>query len=366
MKEGISLQDLASKLDQIKNTKRDLIIDTRGIHLEPVPSGKHLVANVMDQEEFVVRPHALRQIEGKLNIPAKFADRLEQDHPDLLCHTVNELFQREPKRQLVRTLNTDLRAFLSDSYRIMDNYDLAQAVLPVLLENNAEVISCDVTESRMYIKAIRPDMEAEFGPPEGYQMGIGHNFFVEKVQAGLSISNSETGQGGLNVQPSVFTKRCTNLASFKDSNYRKVHLGKRASGDSEAMIWDVMSDQTRELSDAALWSQVRDFTVASMDGTLFEKIVARLREARGERIEGDPVKMIEIVSDRFGFTDKESGGVLNHLISGGDLTKYGLHAAITRTSQDVDSYDRATELEQLGADIIDLPASQWQTLAAAA
>lgn len=366
MKEGISLQDLAERLEQIKNAKNDYVIDTRAVKVQPVGTGKQLVASVMDSQEFVVRPHALRQIEERLKVPAKFADRLQEDHPDILCDTINKLFEREPERRLFRTLNTDLRAFMSDGYRIMDNYDLAEAVLPVLLEHKAEVISCDVTERRMYIKAIRPDMQAEFGPPPGYQMGVGHNFFVEKVQAGITISNSEIGSGALHVQPSVFTERCTNFASFKDSNYQKVHLGKRASGDAEAMIWDVMSDETRKLSDEALWSQVRDVAVATMDGSLFDKIVERLRAARGETIKGDPVKMIEKVSDKFGFTEDEQGGILNHLISGGDLTKYGLHAAVTRQSQDVDSYDRATELEYIGADIIDLPRSQWQTLAQAA
>lgn len=367
MKEGLSLQDLAARLDQIKGAKNDMLIDTRGVKLETVPSGRHLVANVMDKEEFVVQPHALRQIGDRLKIPAKFADRLRNDHPDILCDTVNTLFQREPERRLFRTLNTDLRAFMSDGYRIMDNYDLAQAVLPVLIDQGAEVTSCDVTDKKMYIKAIRPDLEAEFGPPEGTYIGDGgHTLFIEKVQAGITISNSEVGCGGLNVQPSIFTKRCTNYASWNDSNYRKVHLGKRATGDSEAMIWEVMSDATKELSDQALWSQVRDFTVAAMDGTIFHKIVERLQAARGVPIEGDPVKFIEKVTDQFQLSQDERGGVLQHLIQGGDLSKYGLHAAVTRTASDLDSYDRATELEQLGATIIDLPKTQWQSLQIAA
>ena len=366
MKEGKSLQDLARRLEQIRDEKQDYVIDTRGIKLEPVPSGKHLVANVMDQQEFVVRPHALRQIESRVGVPAKFADRLLKDHPDMLCDTITKLFQREPERRLVRTLRTDMRAFLSDGYRIMDNFDLAEAILPTLIEHGAEVTSCDVTETKMYIKAIRPDLEREFGPPEGYQMGVGHNFFVEKVQAGLTISNSEVGAGGLNVQPSVFTERCTNYCSFSNSNYRKVHLGKKATGDSDSMIWDVMSDETRKLSDKALWSQVRDVAVAAMDGTLFDKIVAELQKARGDVIEGDPVKMIERVTDRFGFTETEQGSVLNHLIAGGDLTRYGLHAAVTRTAEDVETYDRATEFENIGGKIIELPSRDWEVLAAAA
>lgn len=39
---------------------------------------------------------------------------------------------------------------------------------------------------------------------------------------------------------------------------------------------------------------------------------------------------------------------------------------MTRTAQDVESYDRATELETLGGQILTLDRSQWQVLAEAA
>ncbi len=39
--------------------------------------------------------------------------------------------------------------------------------------------------------------------------------------------------------------------------------------------------------------------------------------------------------------------------------------AITRTSQDVDEYDRATELERDGSRVLSLPASTWKAIAKA-
>jgi hypothetical protein len=216
----------------------------------------------------------------------------------------------------------------------------------------------------MYIKAIRPDLKAEFGPPAGAVMGQGHTFFVEHVQAGITISNSEIGQGRLQVQPSVFTDRCTNWCAFDNSSYARVHLGKRAGGDAESMIWSVMSDDTRRKSDDALWSQVRDVAVAAMDGTIFEKIVEQLRQARGDIITGDPLVAVQKVGEQLRLTEAETGGVLNHLIKGGDLSRYGMHAALTSFAGEADNYDRATELECLGAKIIDLPRKDWQRLAA--
>jgi len=38
---------------------------------------------------------------------------------------------------------------------------------------------------------------------------------------------------------------------------------------------------------------------------------------------------------------------------------------LTRASQDVDDYDRATDLERLGGQLIELPRQAWHTLATA-
>lgn len=40
--------------------------------------------------------------------------------------------------------------------------------------------------------------------------------------------------------------------------------------------------------------------------------------------------------------------------------------AITRMSSDVESYDRATDLERVGAQVIELPRDDWKVLAEAA
>ena len=364
MKTALTLPELATKLQAMRDAKNDYIVDTRALQVEAVGEGRQLVVNVHDSQDFVIRQHALRQMQERVKIPASYGNYLQDAHPDLLAHNLTELFRRKPEKRLMRTINNNCRAFLSDGYRIMDNFDLAEAVLPVILDAGAEVISCDVTERKMYVKAILPDMVKEFGPPPGAQMGVGHTMFVEKVVAGITVGNSEIGDGKLFVQPSAFTERCTNWCSWDDQKYARVHLGKRASGDSEAMIAEVMSDETKRKSDEALWAQVRDVATAAMDGRLFDKIVEKLQAARGDQIEGDPVVTVERVAEQLQLTEDERGSVLNHLIAGGDLSRYGLHAAIPRTSNDIDSYDRATELEQFGGRVIDLAPQDWQRLAA--
>ena len=53
-----------------------------------------------------------------------------------------------------------------------------------------------------------------------------------------------------------------------------------------------------------------------------------------------------------GITDAESDGVLQRLIEDHDYTLYGLANAVTRHSQDVESYDRASKLEEIGYQIV--------------
>jgi hypothetical protein len=378
MKQGRTLQDLATELDRQKEAKRDFIVDTRQAQVVPVEHQEknakwlNMILPVATEngetkaEQFEMNPHALRQVGQRLKIPAKFVDRLASDYPDMLAYNINGLFSREPEKRMIRTLDGNVRAFLSDRFRIMDNFDLLEAILPGLVAANADIISCEVTERNLFVKAIHPTLTAAIPPPPGVAMGDGkHTFFVDNVQAGLTIRNSEIGQGRLGVQPASFTARCTNFMSFKDYEYSKFHLGSRHDGGGKE-AWEMFSDETKQLSDAALWNQVKDIVTAAMDGTAFEKIVQKLTVARTDDISQDPVKCVEILSDKNGLGEDDKVGILQHLIRGGELTRYGLSNAVTRHAEDVESYDTATQLEALGGTIIELPKSDWTVYAKAA
>jgi hypothetical protein len=382
MKTGKTLVELAKELERIENAKRDFIVDTREMFLE---DDMKLSIGKLNRTEFYVSDdtttevkessldlsmpierHAMRQVGARLEIPAKYVDRLAEKHPDMLAWNVNELFQREPERRMVRTLDGRVRAFMSDSYRIMDNYDLAQHVLPMFLQSEGEVVlkSCDITPQKMYLKAVLPKFEAEIPPPPGVVMGQGHNIFVDKVQGAICLSNSEIGMGGLMVEPGNFTARCTNLAVFSNYSYKKYHIGAKHQGDED--MWEIYSDATKSLSDQAIWSKVKDVVTATLTGKMFEKIVRKLSEARGGTQIINVARAIEVLEKKTAINEKEANGILQELVKGGDLTRYGLSNAITAHSAAVESYDRASELEQLGGEIIELNPSQWKEISLAA
>jgi hypothetical protein len=263
---------------------------------------------------------------------------------------------------LVRTLAGTSRAFLSNGYRPLENEDLAEAVLPVIEELGLLVVSAEVTETRFYLKVVDKRIERDI--PTGRRIGDGSHVFFDTASPAALISNSEVGMGALNVELGKLTRMCTNLA-WTMKAVRKTHLGARheLAGDQ---LYTLRSDQTRRLTDAALWAQVRDVLRNAFDEKNFEALILKAAETAEQKITGDPVKVVDLSAKKFGLNEGEKTSVLRHLIEGGDLSRYGLYNAITRTAEDLDSYDRATDFEHLGGKVIELPRNQWEELAKAA
>jgi len=360
---GLSLGELAAELERQKHAKRDFMADTRELTVEPDDdSPTKLTLKVGTVDRFPVRQHAVRQIGSRLNIPAKYVDRLAETHPDLLAYNVNTLFEREPENRMVRVLDNDCRAFLSDKFRPLDNFDFAQATLPKLIDLNAKVLSCEVTERRMYIKAIVPDVVREIKAPGVFFGDGGHNT-IHVLRPGVCLSNSEVGAGSMAVQPGIHEKHCSNLAIFNKNAMRKYHVGARQATDQEGM-WEMFTDATKRASDKAFWLQVQDLVSAGLEGELFQQLVIQCERAiTGAQID-KPIAAVRELED---LSENEQDGVLTHLIQGGELSQWGMQAAITRFAQQADvGYERQVELEQVGGNIIELPTSQWAAIAEAA
>jgi hypothetical protein len=349
MKTGLSLSELASEIERQANTKRDFIAPARELAMEAEPTG--LAVRVNGHGSFGVNETAHAQFAERLSIPKTYYDRMLTQAPELLTSNVNHWLQAQPDRKMVRTLDGNIRAFLSDRYRPLDNFDLAECVLPAILQNNCRVESSALTERRLYIKAVTERLQAD--------IKVG-----DTVQAGIVISNSEIGLGSIKVEPMIYRLVCSNGMISADHSMRKYHVGRNAGEGSLAE--EFFKDATRRADDKAFWMKVRDVVEGSFREDVFNRLVDGMRDATQKQITGDPVKVVEVAQKHFGFTDSERGGILTHLIKGGDLSQYGLLNAVTRASQDVPDYDRATELERAGGQVIELSSKDWKAIAEAA
>ena len=347
MKTGKTLTELATEIQRQAELKKDFVAPTTALQLR---SNGHSELSIEGMtESFTVTPLAHSQIATHTGIPQKYYDRLQQNHPALLDTNVNTLFKETTNRRMVRTMEGQARAFLSDRYRRLDNFDMATAVLPQIIDMNLRVESCDITDKKLYLKVVSPrlEMEVKVGDP---------------VQAGLVISNSEVGLGAVKVEPLIFRLVCTNGMIIADYAQRTNHVGRAA--DSEES-YELYRDETLEADDKAFWKKVCDTVRGALSEEGFAKIVNRLREATEQKITAHPVKAVEQLANRFRLNQGEQTNVLQHLIEGASLSAYGLMNAVTRTAQDAASYDRATEMEAMGGAILQLAPSKWKVIAEA-
>lgn len=350
MKAGKTLQELAIELDRQQAVKKDMIVDMGALSMDTGDTGLALqVTGGSTAAEYGINDIAHRQIGQVLKIPALYYDRMKAEYPELLAQNVNGWFSRTPNmKRMLRTMDGTARAFLSDRYRRIDNFEVASAVLPIISGmDGASVESCELTDSRMYLKVVNPRVTAE----------------VKKgdiVQAGIIISNSEVGMGSVNVSPLVYRLVCSNGMIAQDGAVRKYHVGRANEGGEDFSIY---RSETIEADDKAFLMKLEDSVKAAVDQARFAAIVDKMREATEATMEAKVVpQVVELASKEYGITEAEGKGILGHLIAGGDLSLYGLANAVTRQAQDVESYDRSTELEATGYKIITMAPALWRNL----
>jgi len=353
MKDGRSIVELAREIERQREAKKDYVADTRKMTMVATPSNRtETIINQAGHQDSRVVPatlsldidgiggtydindHAHRQIADRLKIPGRYYERMRTDAPGLLADNVNTWFRRNPERRMVRTLDGRARAFLSNRYRRIDNDMVASAVLPELQGFNIE--SAEITERRFYIKAVNPALERE--------VGVG-----DVVQAGVVIQNSEIGSGAFAVSVMMYRLVCKN-GMITPSALRRHHVGRRIGHDGDDAR-ELFQDDTLRTDDRALVMKMRDTVRAAASAPEFDAVLERVRAAQAERIT-DVAKAVETLTNEHTLSGDESAGVLRHLIEGGDLSTWGMVNAVTRMAQDVESYDRSTELEALGGSLL--------------
>ncbi|WP_432718903.1 hypothetical protein [Pectinatus frisingensis] len=101
--------------------------------------------------------------------------------------------------------------------------------------------------------------------------------------------------------------------------------------------------------------KVEDTVRTAVDETKFNLTLEKFRAAKSQTTGSDPIKTIELLADKYILNKNEEAGILRHFIMANDNSAFGLINAVTRASQDMEDYNRATELERLGGELLDMP-----------
>ena len=347
MKKGLTIDKLAAEVTRQQNAKRDFVLDTRDLRFNAM-TGK---LNVMieqpngETEIFGLTEDAHQQIGNYLGMNQKYYQKMMIHEPGLLAVNVNQWFQRTEKPfnaepRMVRVLDNNMRAFLSNRYQRIDNFDLLSALMPVFQEfPGLRFESSSLTDREMFLKVFWPGNQKEV------QKG-------DVIQAGCVIRNSETGYASTSVKPMSLRLWCLNGATHDEYGAKKVHRGKRI--DVSETSYELFTDETLAMSDKAFIMQIRDLVKSTLQGVWLDTVIRQMQQAQGIPVE-DPKVVIQELSKRFLFSDTEQELTLEHFfrdLSQNGQTQYGIFNAVTRMAQDAETYERATELEEIGGQIL--------------
>ena len=369
MKKGVTLQSLVKKLEDAKKSSVDFVSKTTNMFMD-----NDSTLNFRIGEKYhaaTLTDHAHTQLAQWAKIPTRYYSRMRSGQPELLASNVNtwlhdnqnvsrmiRCLEQQPEGDNVVSLRPEdgklqVRAFLSNRYRRIDNWDIAETTLKALTEIRMRgglaytVASAELTDSSMYIKVVFDDLvrEVKVGDP---------------VRFGLVVRNSEIGLGRAVV--SGFTERlvCTN-GMVMHSNYCKTHLGVAIDEQDQAL--DFYSDETIKADDLAVQAKLRDAIKGILSQDNIDEMLFTMRAAVDTEEVQSPKQAVEDLGKKLGMSEVEQDSILFHLARDGDLTKWGMANAVTRTAEDLSSYDRATEFEEFGYNVLKMSNREWSQMA---
>jgi hypothetical protein len=327
------LQTLVQTLEVQHNTKADYVIEGKLLVMKD-----GLITSTSASLPKIYSPNEVfhESASDKLGIPLGYYRRMRTELPGLLDTSVTAWLQNMAgKNVLLRTFegvkNNIARAFLSDRYQAIDNYDVLFAVLDAIksMGVNVEIKHADVTEKRLYLNVVAPEVEIQAKQfLEGYLPQ--RNSVGNGIISGFTITNSEVGCGQFSIRPRAVIIKCDNGLICPDDSFSRIHLGGKL--EKGVINW---SQETKNKNMELIMSQTRDAIKTYMSADYLGKMVEKIAAAHAIKLD-HPMDTIQHVCKELKYTEAQRKGILAHFIEGADLRASGVTHAITRQAQDED------------------------------
>jgi hypothetical protein len=239
---------------------RDQILRVRAAAFEVAATGGIRVR--VGADWYQSTDFALGQVAARAGIPAAYLRELAAPKAAPWQHDLAaDILGRHhgnagDARILARSVNGQLRGWLSDRYRRLDSRPLVDALANEALKAGAVPIDGVATETRVAIKVILPQI---LEPLPG-----------EFVVAGAEWSNSDYGNGVHSFRTYLLRVQCLNGATTENL-LKQVHLGGRLSDTIE------YSDRTHRLDTAASVSALRDVVRSAFSPTSRDRLMDTIR-----------------------------------------------------------------------------------------
>lgn len=356
---NIEVNILAEQIGAAK--RRDFVAHSGDMRVSQCPSlgkreGDDYTIHIGDKYQFGMSPFCVKQLNQRLSAGfGRYAQELdERDMSDLYLRNVNELLERDDRKNQIRVLEngrTYARAVVSDKYQVIDDDLVFAAAFNVIGDHlhKFKPIGGNRTDTNTYCKfvSINPVFEVNVG---------GKN---RPFSAGFIISNSEVGQSSAQFSAFFTDSYCDNGIIFKKSVIAECkfrHVGAQISTDFGELIGDRVNSVKRAEYHALITeaSQI----ACLQDAAMLEPIKQAIVAASERKLAGDEIGSIKNVLNKVGVAKADHDHVIREL-DGADNSQFGIQAALTQFAQKVGSYEKRIELEQKGGDIIELSEKQW-------
>jgi len=331
------LGGLVSRLELQKVQKRDFIVPAS--ELRYTPEGRMIIekkrSGLTDLRGNFLNDNCHAQVADKLQIPVAYYKRMMQTNPELLASNINGWLGQSSNKYLLRTFDTDpeqpgiARAFLSDRYNMMDNYDVLLAALEAIKKMGVrvQISKAEVTDRRMYLHVSCPELEINaesflrgYMKEEGAAAGNG-------IFTGFVLTNSEVGLGTFEIRPRATIVKCMNGLVGTDDRFRRVHLG--AKLDEGEVLW---SERTKRKNYELIISQTQDAVRTFLSTDYLNGMIQKVAEAHKIQLE-HPYDTCQNVCRELSIGEEHKKGILSYFMADGDHRASGVFGAVTRQAQ---------------------------------
>ena len=236
MKQGLeSVEALLDRASNLAARKRDYVSDVRNTHM--TYEGNDVFRVFINGEvAYKTNDNVLQQMSQWAHLPMTYINYMRDNgQHQLVADNFNTWFDK-PTTKSVRRLYRGLageysstddlwRSFHSDKFQRIDHEHILEDLLPQLEElvkifGEIKVVSCQITDNKMYLKILFPEQEAKV---------VG-----DVVQMGLVIGNSEIGKSNVYILPLAHILRCLNGMVLPHSGIKRRHIG--SSIESDGMV----------------------------------------------------------------------------------------------------------------------------------
>jgi hypothetical protein len=190
----------AGRLIERLNTDapRDAIIDGRALHFMPGDQGKGLKIS-RGGGALTVHRHALNQLGGRASIPTAYLSNLVEAggwQTELAVDILGKHYANGgAQKYLARTVQKELRGFLSDKFRRLDSRPLVDAFAMECQKIGAVPVDGTVSDVKVALKAIVPTV---YEPVPGEVMAFGLEWHNSDFVAGLHSVRARHAHVGFN------------------------------------------------------------------------------------------------------------------------------------------------------------------------